>query len=130
MKHTQEGTWEVVNLTDVDTGEEFTPEGAGEYVKNSLLKNPSSRKFIAILCTKDDGPADVAHFGNGPTSEANAWRVLDCVRALAGIENPEAFVKAAFALVAELQDDNARGELDSCSKSALAKLAGFFPALK
>lgn len=56
-------------------------------------------------------------------------RVLDCVDALAGIANPAEFVKAAFALVAEIQDDNRRDSLDSCSKSALAKLAAFFPSL-
>ena len=34
-----------------------------------------SLEFLAIIATKDDGPADVCHVGNGPTSPANACAI-------------------------------------------------------
>ena len=35
------------------------------------------------------GDADICHTGNGPTSDANAKRIVDCVNACAGIKDPE-----------------------------------------
>lgn len=42
--------------------------------------------------------------GCGPTSEANARRIVDCVNALAGIENPAAFVEAARGMMEALAE--------------------------
>jgi hypothetical protein len=41
--------------------------------------------FYIVMVEKPDGPADVCHVGNGPTSAENARRIVACVNALAGI---------------------------------------------
>jgi len=43
----------------------------GEYVQGCVDVGPLN-DFYFILCQKEDGPADVCHVGNGPTSEHNA----------------------------------------------------------
>jgi hypothetical protein len=41
--------------------------------------------FYVVMVEKPDGPADVCHVGNGPTSAENARRIVACVNACAGI---------------------------------------------
>ena len=60
--------WAAVRLTN--EGREFTPDEFATYVRNSLAKGVGADIFAA-MCEKPDGPADVAHFGNGPTSAEN-----------------------------------------------------------
>jgi hypothetical protein len=70
-----QGEWTGYRLVHADRGDTMTPEEMGEYVRNSVIKSESesgTRDFIAVLGNKPDGPADVCHVGNGPTSPANA----------------------------------------------------------
>lgn len=58
-----------------DTNKPMTPEQVGEYVCNSVKKSAAESgrlDFLFISAEKPDGPADVCHVGNGPTSPANA----------------------------------------------------------
>jgi hypothetical protein len=41
--------------------------------------------FYVVMVEKPDGPADVCHVGNGPTSAENARRIVACVNACAGL---------------------------------------------
>lgn len=68
--------WKPYRMTDANTGEPFTdPEDIAEYLRNTVLKSQSetgSLDFFFVSTEKGEGSSDVAHFGNGPTSWANA----------------------------------------------------------
>lgn len=69
------GPWLPFTMAADDNGTRLTPEQIGDYVKNSVIKSyaeSGSDKFIFVSCEKEDGPADVCHVGNGPTSPQNA----------------------------------------------------------
>lgn len=69
------GPWVAYRLVHEDTNEPMTPDQIGEYVRNSVIKSAKesgSHDFLFISAEKPDGPADVCHVGNGPTSPANA----------------------------------------------------------
>jgi hypothetical protein len=64
-------------------------EDSGAYVSAGPVLN--IEKVIATLY-----PYAFYHM-DAETANANAFRIVDCVNALAGIEDPEAFVKEAKA---------------------------------
>lgn len=69
------GQWQACRMTHEERGGDLTPEELGEYVKNSVIKSQAdsgSTAFFFVSVDKGDGPADVCHVGNGPTSPANA----------------------------------------------------------
>ena len=72
------GPWEAVQLTH--NGELLRGDDLVEYIRNSIKASPRE-EFLAVLCEKPDGPADVCHVGNGPTSPANA-RFIEKAREL------------------------------------------------
>jgi hypothetical protein len=56
-------------------GEDGLPtrgEAAKKYVADCIDKGAADADFFVVWCEKPDGPADVCHTGNGPTSGANA----------------------------------------------------------
>lgn len=65
------GPWTACRMVHADTGEPMTPEDIGEYVRGCVEMGPRD-DFLFLSGEKDDGPADVAHVGNGPTSPENA----------------------------------------------------------
>ncbi len=72
--------WTAYRLIHEDRGDDMTPDEVGQYAKNSVVKSASesgSSQFLAILVQKSDGPADVCHVGNGPTSPANATAIAE-----------------------------------------------------
>jgi len=74
MKHTP-GPWIAYHMTHAERGDNLTPEELGEYVCNSVKKSAlasGTTDFLFVSAEKPDGPADVCHVGNGPTSPANA----------------------------------------------------------
>lgn len=62
-KHTP-GPWQLVHLEGSDDH-----QAVADYQARCTAKG--SGPFFIVLCEKPDGPADVAHTGNGPTSYAN-----------------------------------------------------------
>lgn len=69
------GPWTACRMVHDERGDDLTPEELGEYVKNSVIKSAQASRstaFLFVSCEKADGPADVCHVGNGPTSPANA----------------------------------------------------------
>lgn len=82
---------QAVNLIHADHGGLMAPHEIGEYVANSVrvATGEAPSNFLAMLCQKHDGPADVCHFGNGPTSAANAayaealWNAAPALLAIA-----------------------------------------------
>ncbi len=49
-------------------------EVIGEYVQRCVDSSPDDR-FFFVSVEKEDGPADICHVGNGPTSEKNAFLI-------------------------------------------------------
>ena len=73
--------WTAFRLVHHRRHDDMSPSEVGEYVKNSVIKSgdeSGSMQFLAVRVDKSDGPADVCHVGNGPTSPANAR----CIAAL------------------------------------------------
>jgi hypothetical protein len=64
------GPWTWGRLVD-DTGEPLRGEPLEAYVLGTIERSGGA-DFFAVLCEKPDGPADVCHTGNGPTSAENA----------------------------------------------------------
>jgi hypothetical protein len=65
--------------------------------------------FYVVMVEKPDGPADVCHVGNGPTSAENARRIVACVNACAGIATEELETGAlgdALSLLAMLANED------------------------
>lgn len=88
MRHTP-GPWTVYAMVHEDTNEPMTPEQIGEYVKNSVIKSAEqsgTRQFLFVSAQKPDGPADVCHVGNGPTSPANAKLIAAAPELLAALK--------------------------------------------
>lgn len=56
-------------IMEID-GRAPTPEEIGTYITNSI-KRRDCPDFHFVWTEKPDGEADIAHFGNGPTSAAN-----------------------------------------------------------
>jgi hypothetical protein len=83
--------------------------------------------FYIVMVEKPDGPADVCHVGNGPTSAENARRIVACVNALAGIptEALEAgtlgmVLGEAHELIAEWNDHREHEEPDGQPNNRIA----------
>jgi hypothetical protein len=94
--HTQ-GPWTWGRLVDVDTGEPLRGDSVKRYISGCIDRGDPDDFFFLVLCEKPDGPADVCHTGNGPTSRANARLIaaapdlLEAVRAqIAYDDRPEA----------------------------------------
>lgn len=100
-KHTP-GPWKLMRL-ESEQHEEIAAYQAGCTAKG---KGP----FFIVLCEKPDGPADVAHTGNGPTSGWNgaliaaAPELLEALKAVDAawstdedVDFPVAQVRAAIA---------------------------------
>lgn len=88
MPHTP-GPWTACRMVHQQTGEDMTPEQVGEYVANSVIKSAAvsgSMAFLFVSCEKEDGPADVCHVGNGPTSPANAKLIAAAPDLLAALK--------------------------------------------
>ena len=85
-KATQQG-WNGYRMT-VD-GELPTDDELVEYLTNAILEGSRDHEgrveFHFVHVEKDDGPADVCHTGNGPTSRANAEWIAEVHNAWPGI---------------------------------------------
>ena len=69
------GEWIACQMSHFERGGDLTPDELGEYVANAVRKSQAtsgSSRFLFVSVMKTDGPADVCHVGNGPTSPANA----------------------------------------------------------
>ncbi len=62
-------------MTDAETGDPLTHERYIEYLKNTLLMGGEDLYFVHV--EKPDGPADVCHAGNGPTSLENGRHIAN-----------------------------------------------------
>lgn len=79
------GNWTAYRMVHEDHGGDLSPDEAGEYVRNSVVRSAAesgSNAFMAVLVDKPDGPADVCHVGNGPTSRANCALIAEMRNAL------------------------------------------------
>ena len=76
-----------------------TPEESKKYVAKAIDRGEPGAKFFLVLCQKPDGPADLCHTGNGPTSEANARRIAVLWSYADGLTNEEAAECLSAALV-------------------------------
>ncbi len=63
--------WREARMIHDETGEPLTREQMIEYVTNTVRVSGGD-SFYFVYIEKDDGPADVCHTGNGPTSLANS----------------------------------------------------------
>lgn len=113
------GPWTAYAMVHEETNEPMTPEQIGEYVKNTVIKSAKTSgtlQFLFVSAQKPDGPADVCHVGNGPTSPANAKLIaaapdlLEALKSLRerfnefGISSPwDDQVKAADAAIAKAE---------------------------
>lgn len=96
MSHTP-GPWTAYAMVHEDTNEPMTPEQIGEYVKNSVIKSAEQSgtlQFLFVSAQKPDGPADVCHVGNGPTSPANAKLIAAAPDLLEALKAVRAFAVA------------------------------------
>ena len=74
-----EGPWTAYRMTHHERGDDLTLEEIGKYVRNSVAKSAEksgSSAFLFVSAEKPDGPADVCHVGNGPTSPQNAAGIV------------------------------------------------------
>lgn len=85
------GAWTVYSMASLDrAGDGLTPEEIGEYVTNSVKKSAEesgSLAFLFVSVETPDGPRDVCHVGNGPTSPANACLIAAAPVMLAALKN-------------------------------------------
>jgi hypothetical protein len=63
------GPWTAARLVEED-GEPTRGDAAKKYAADCIDKG--GENFFIVWCEKPDGPADVCHTGNGPTSAENA----------------------------------------------------------
>lgn len=63
------GEWKAYRFVD-DDGQPLRGDAAKKYVADCIDKGGDD--FYGVVCEKVDGPADVCHTGNGPTSDHNA----------------------------------------------------------
>lgn len=89
-KHTP-GPWECAQFVAPNTGEPLGLEGAKKYVAECIDKG--GPQFFGVVCEKPDGPADVCHTGNGPTSAANARLIAAAPDLLAAAVAAQAFIR-------------------------------------
>jgi hypothetical protein len=69
------GEWQACRMVMEGEDRPLTAEEIGEYVMNSVRKSATesgTEDFLFIYVEKPNGPADVCHVGNGPTSPENA----------------------------------------------------------
>jgi hypothetical protein len=85
------GEWQACRMVMEGEDRPLTAEEIGEYVMNSVRKSATesgTEDFLFIYVEKPNGPADVCHVGNGPTSPENADFIAharaDLPRAVAG----------------------------------------------
>lgn len=89
------GPWRSFRLVDA-AGAPLRDEKAVEYVAECVARRPGADFFC--VAQPGVGTPDVCHTGNGPTSAVNAARIVACVNALEGIDNPAAVKDAIAAL--------------------------------
>lgn len=103
QRHTP-GPWTAYRMVHEATNEPMSPEQVGEYVRNSVVKSAGesgSLDFLFVSVEKPDGPADVCHVGNGPTSPANACLIAAAPDLLASCKELREAMAGAMRVIAE-----------------------------
>lgn len=96
--HTPE-PWQANRFSNVNGDPHASNADVAETLKYSAMQSESAELFGA---SKDE--LVVFYTGNGPRSRLNAMRIVECVNACAGMQDPAAEIEAMRAAIREAHD--------------------------
>jgi hypothetical protein len=115
-QHTTE-PWEVSRYIRSNGETPRTPEDLIEILSESVRKSPGLELFGVAM--EGSGNVVICYTGNGPTSLENAYRIVACVNACAGMADPVAELSALRSelAAAKEQSDRQQAALERCRKA-------------